>query len=199
MDIPRKSDWMTLLLVILLAGCVSPPKGADIAVQGNKADYYPTGKSLTVGEVVGKEGEEDSSWDSSASLYNGFVNMPGAAFKDALVATLKSSGMFTEVFITSGGDYTLNARIASLDLRTREGLVSMHDTLTLLVRYDLVDNRSGKILWSAVEYSKNEMGTDQIRTITLRRNLMRQMIFHDNLSKLIADLNKALSSRGEAR
>ncbi len=188
MHAATRYGWM-VLLPMLLAGCVAVPTAQEIGVALNPADYLPTGKSLTVGEVVGKV-----DYEKYESISDGVAYLGSAPFREALVATLKSSGIFRDVSPAPGGDYTLTASVAQLDLKTDyEKIIFVNDTLTLIVSYALVDNASGKVVWSGAEYSRKTVGSREAWDGATRRRRLREQVYHDNLAKLAADLSEALA------
>ncbi len=171
-----------LVVVSLLAGCATPLTVADLAPPINACECTATGKSLTVGNVTGKEQK-----DTTGLLT---ISVKAELFRDTLVEALKSSRMFRTVSTGPGGDYTLDAQIVTQDLQG----VGTDNTFTLIVRYDLRESASKKLIWSGLEVSEERLSSAQVFMGLERSKRLKQMVFRDNLSKLMLALNKALSA-----
>jgi len=155
------------------------PTASQLAPDLNKSDYYASNKMLTVGEVKGTE-QKDLLGIETISVGSDVV-------KDALINTMQSSGIFKDVSANSGGDYVLSAQIISQKL---EG--GMSNTLTLMIRYRLIDSISGKNIWAGNIFSEKSLSVTDVFTGAERLKQLRQMTFHDNFSKLAIELNKAI-------
>ena len=174
--------WIHTVLSVsfLLGGCANLPTASQLTPDLNKSDYVTSDKTLTVGDITGKE-QKDVLGVMTISVGNN-------VFKDALLNTLKASGIFREVSPNPGGDYLLSAQIISQSLEGYSPTIQ-----TLLVRYRLVESASGKSIWTENIFSEKSLSLTDISSGRERTNKLRQITFGDNLSKLVMDLNKVFS------
>lgn len=166
---------ITLSTCLLLGGCATLPDASQLTPTLSKSDYQYSNKSLTVGNVIGKE-QKAGSW----------IVIGTDVVKAALIGTLKASGIFKEVSSESPGDFQLSAKIVSQEL----GM----NTLTLLVRYQLIESVSGKTIWAENIFSEKSISVAEIFLGDQRTQRLREIVFRDNFSKLAAHLNKAVSA-----
>lgn len=170
--------YLTLSASFLMTGCANMPTPSQLTPELNKANFVAINKILTVGDVTGKEQKDVLGIET--------ISVGNDTFKQALIETLKDSGIFKAVSQNPGGDYLLSAQIISQKL---EG----YGTLTLFVRYRLVENASGKIVWANNIFSEKSISVGEVFMGAERTKQLRQIVFRDNLSKLVVEINKVIS------
>jgi hypothetical protein len=173
-----RSCLAAILVPVLLfsVGCAPLPTASDLTPPLSGSDYRNSNKSLTVGEVAGKE-QKDVTGVVTISVGNDVI-------RDALVDTLRASGIFRDVSTKPGGDYGLSTQIISQKFDM--------NTLILLVRYQLIDGASGRNIWAGNILSEKSIGVDEIFSGAERTKKLREIVFRDNFTKLAAQVNGAL-------
>jgi len=145
-----------LILASLITGCVSgtAPLASrmtpDLAgIRLPKTEKVLRLGAVTVGEIT-NPGEK-------GAVMAGQPRIQKEGFQEALINTLRSSGLFKEVTTAGEGDYTLSAQILS-----QYPLTDFSVTLVLFVNYRLVD-RSGQEVWQENFLSLNDVMSEVTR------------------------------------
>lgn len=180
-----------VLIIAFISGCASAPTASQLSPEIDKSTYTATNRTLTIADVTEKQ-EQKSTWSALNTPLNSTVD-PNT-FKQALINTIKATGMFKEVSINSGDDYLLSAQIIA---QRMEG--SFTETSTLLIRYRLVESATGNTIWSGNIYSEKTLSTTDVFMGTERTKKLLEITVNDNLSKLMAELNKTVSQRNVAK
>jgi hypothetical protein len=133
--------WLILLGFLATAtGCVITPVATEMTPLVSGPVGRPSSKTLKIMPL-----QEGDTWRNSLAKWN----IQADSFQEALVATLKQTGRFKEVFTSQEGDYLLRPNLISIDVS--HGIpTSMH----LFVHYSLVDAGSGKEIWQGNLYSQ---------------------------------------------
>lgn len=116
------------------------------------------------------------------------------AFRDALVQTLRASRLFHPVSTAPGGAYWFTAEIVSQQISG-----TFDNTITPLVRYELLEAGDGKPMWAGNNFSKQELSARDVFAGQERTRQLRAMAVRDNLRQLLGQLDRALGQRWCAR
>ena len=182
---------LLLILATLISGCVSASASAPLASRMAPdlagIELPKTEKVLTVGTVTG--GEITNLIEASA-VKAGRPRIQNEGFQEAIINTLRSSGLFKEVTTAGGGDYTLSAQILSQD-----ALTDFSTTLVVFVNYRLVD-RSGKELWKENLLTLYDLVTSEAKSSEglfqwLKR--VKEDAVKDNLTQLVKKFSQVLT------
>jgi hypothetical protein len=146
----------------------------------NESDFISTNKTLTIGEVTGKKETDVLGLPMS--------NIEDEDLKAAMVKTFIDSGIFKEVFIEKTGGYQLSANIISQKI---EGGFS--NTLPLVVRYNFIENESGKVLWEGNLFSQKSLSVTDEFAGAVRTSKLREITIQDNLNQLVMKIQGIIS------
>lgn len=120
---------LCVVCTYMLASCSKPPIVAEMVPQ-LPPDLPRTELSLEVDTVAG--GEKTHPWFPP--------KIDGESYREATIIALRRSGMFGQVSDTVAGDYRLVVEILHRE--------QSEDFISLLVRYSLIDTRSGSETWA---------------------------------------------------
>jgi hypothetical protein len=153
------------------------PESTQLVPPVDRAQFRPTGRSLTVDEVRGKEQKDVLGVQT--------ISVPDAAVREALAGTLIASGMFREVSLKPGGELRLSTQVIAQELWG-------YGTLVLLVRYRLVETGSGRTVWVGNIFSEKSISVSEIFAGTERTQRLREIVFRDNFAQVAAQLDRVL-------
>lgn len=179
----NRTAWLRAGLLgaaVVLAACATPPSHEDMIAREPGLAVRPTGKSATIGPVSG--GKPTRAWD--------VPTIEDGAFRDALVQTLRASRLFDPVSTEPGGAYRLTAEIVSQQISG-----TFDNTITLLVRYELLEAGSGKPLWAGNLFSQQELSAKDVFAGQERMRQLQAMAVRDNLRQLLGQLDRVLGQR----
>jgi hypothetical protein len=137
---PLKNWLLGLGLLAVAAGCVGTPVATEMTPPVSGPVGKASGKTLKVMPL-----QEGETYRNSLAKWN----MKADSFKEALVATLRQTGRFKEVFTSQEGDYLLRPTLISIDVGH-----GLSPSLHLFVHYSLVEAGSGQEIWQGNLYSK---------------------------------------------
>ena len=167
--------WRNVVLLTILPlltyACASATYSPERMVPPlQTSSAWTTGRSVKVMEVTGKPGNKGPFPFQVPQLSND-------EFRQALIITLKKSGLFSEVS-ADRGDLALYAAIRS---QTVKGVVG-EETAVIIVSYKFVDN-TGQVVWNdsyESQFSSVELGAPSTRMVKIREGSVRE-----NLSSLV--------------
>ncbi len=137
----RNSRYFILVLtVIVMNGCATAPKVAKMIPNVDYSAFTSTDKTIKIQEVYGGELTDPM----------GTSKIESKSFQEALLTTLRKSGIFKEVFIDRSGDYELKTQIVSQKITSWLASTSV----TLFVHYRLFETKTNKELWRESILSK---------------------------------------------
>lgn len=126
--------FMLAFVVIVMNSCATALQVGEMIPHVDYSAFTSTDKTIKVQEVYGGE------------LTNpmGMSKIESKGFQDALVTTLRKSGIFKEVFIDRSGDYELKTQIVSQKMASWLATTNV----TLFVHYRLFETKTNKEVWS---------------------------------------------------
>lgn len=179
----KRSTALILLTVqlLLLAGCAAPVVKSDL-VPARVAAYSSTGKSVLVAPVTIRPQPKPG------FLMDVPPRLDGETFRDAIVDTLTGTRLFAAVMTQGNAEYTLSA-----DIIGQRQLGGVSNVELLLVRYTLVDAKSGRELWAGNLLSHFELSAAEVYLGNKRMKLVLQAATRDNLKQLGAQMGTLLT------
>lgn len=162
--------FLLLFVAVILVSCATAPEKYKMIPYIDYSTFASSGRTLKITEVKG--GEETTGWEVS--------KIDNKSFKEALIDTLRKSGLFKEIFTDQTGDYELDTEIVSQKLQL--GLTAY---AALFVHYRLIETKTHKVIWTENIFSQNDgfggfggVGTNQGKDIlegAARGNLAQLM------------------------
>lgn len=154
MIVLRYAYRFSLILIILLSvGCATQTRPVgDLVSEVKTHRFTGSEKSLTINNVLGGEVSKQSAW---------VVNTPkidNQSFRKLLLGSMEKSGLFSDVIDQSRADYSLDAEIIFQEMTTG----GLTNTLMLLVKYELVENKSGNIILKENLYTQSELSASDV-------------------------------------
>jgi len=143
--------WLAaVILLAAAAGCAIAPMVTEMTppVAPALAPAQSGGKTLQVMPL-----QEGDTWETNISKKGTKVEN----YQEALVRTLRQTGLFQEVFTTQAGDYMLKPALISFDVHP--GTFSC--SINLFINYRLIETKSGREVWKENLYSQGSAGLDR--------------------------------------
>ena len=137
----------------------------------------PRKETLLLGSVGAGEIKTDPLYRSIAD--SGTVDPP--EFTAALRETMLRSGMFSGVTDSGPAEYRLDAALVSQEMIPGYPMVA-----TLLVHYELTDQRSGKLVWTKDIFSVGQ--SPAAEAFEDRQKLANERAVKQNLARLLDEL-----------
>lgn len=121
------------LLALILTGCASSAKVENMLVNAPQVQTYDAAlrDNMKITSVNGG-GKTNPLWTSQ---------IEGADFRSALEQSLSKAGLLGQ---SDKANYVLRANLVSLD----QPLFGLNFTVTSMVEYNLVDNATGRVIWT---------------------------------------------------
>lgn len=137
------SSLILLFSLVLLSACAVPVPDANYMIPSvNQFEYTATAKTLKIGEVTGGEKTDPM----------GRPLIGNEEFQEALISTLRQSGIFKKVNAEIDADYELIVKIISQ--KTHSGFTI---NSTLFVNYRLNETKSNQEIWKENIFSKYDI------------------------------------------
>ena len=166
------------LAAVLLSACASAPSVKGMIPSTGADRFVSTGKTIKVAGVAGGE---------KTNAIRSMIENEG--FQEALVETLRNSGIFSEVFTDRECDYMIAAEIISQKLM--EGFTTY---LILYVEYRLNETASNKEIWKENILSQYDAHINSIADTAIKRaRLANEGAVRGNLSQLLKKLSAILA------
>jgi len=167
-----KSCLLSFVAVVLIS-CATAPEKNKMIPYIDYSTFTSSGRTVRITEV---KGGEKTDWDVS--------KIDNKSFKEALIDTVKKSGLFKEVLTVRTGDYKLDTEIVSQKLQP--GITAY---AALFVHYSLVETKTNQVIWSENIFSQNDaFGENQGKDVL-------EGAARDNLARLIKKLAKILNQQ----
>lgn len=161
---------LLLFIAVVLVSCATAPEKNKMIPYIDYSTFASSSRTIKITEVKG--GEE--TWDVS--------RLDDKSFKEALIDTLKKSGLFKEIFTDQTSDYELDTEIVSQKLQP--GLTAY---AALFVHYRLVETKTNQVVWTENIFSQNDaFGANQGKDVL-------EGAARDNLAQLIRKLAEILT------
>ncbi len=176
-DQRKVATYVTFAFVsTILGGCAAAPKIANMIPSLESKSVVGRNKTVAVEMTSGGR-------DPSIALTTAHID--NAPFHAALVQTLKDAKLFTQVDPATKADYRLVPAIMSQE-RPAMG-ISM--SVTLAVRYSLIDASNGERIWEKVIRSIGEAGLSDGFSTAGRVRKASEDAVRKNFSFLIRELS----------
>ncbi len=160
-----------LFVAVMLVSCATAPEKNKMVPYIDYSTFASSGRTLKITEV---KGGEETGWD--------VPKIDNKSFKEALIDTLKKTGLFKEIFTGQPGDYELDAEIVSQ--KVQPGLTAY---AALFVHYRLVETKTNQAIWNENIFSQNDaFGANQGKDVI-------EGAARDNLTQLIRKLSEILT------
>ena len=182
----RLAFFQVIIVAIGLSGCATtkPLTENDLVVRNASVALSRTEHHVT---VLAIKSDDVSAWHRQP--------IDTGVFRNALIETLRASGIFSEVTTEPGGDLILNVEIIS------QRPVDPHSiTVPLLVHYALRDAGTGDTLWKKNIFSQPKIPFERAMsdpTGAMRHNTVMRAAIQDNFKQLQEALvvgNESLTS-----
>ena len=131
---------LLLFVAVILVSCATAPEKNKMIPYIDYSTFTSSSRTLTITEV---KGGEETGWDVS--------KIDNKSFKEAIIDTLKKSGLFKEIFTDQTGDYEVDTEIVSQKLQP--GLTAY---AALFVHYRLVETKTNQVIWTENIFSQND-------------------------------------------
>lgn len=164
-----------LLVALAVVGCTSLSTTA--MVPDLKHVATPRKETLLLGPVGAGEIKTDPLYRSIAD--SGTVDPP--EFTAALRETMLRSGMFSGVTDSGPAEFRLDAVLVSQEMITGYPMIA-----TLLVRYELTDQRSGELVWTKDIFSVGQ--SPAAEAFEDRQKLANERAVKENMARLLDEL-----------
>jgi hypothetical protein len=167
------------ILALAASGCAEAPEVARMVPTLEPRPAIAAPKSLRVGEVHG--GQKTNPMVTSTIEDEGF--------REALVKTLRESGLFREVESAPAAEYALSAQILGQQLQPGATVVTV-----LLVRYELVEVAASRSVWTDNILSQYQAEFDVAFAAAERARRANEGAVRENLRQLVGHLARVLAS-----
>jgi hypothetical protein len=164
-----------ILLILLTActGCTPAPTVTGMVSPVLLPAPKISEKTLLVSEVRG--GDITQPWSLKSKIER-------AGFQQALIVTLKQSGLFKRIYTEGSGDYQLDTEIISQDI-----MLGVPDIVaTLFVHYELTKIKSQKKVWTESILSQYREASFGFPGESQRK--ANEGVVRENLSQLLKKL-----------
>lgn len=160
--------FILAFVVTIMNSCTTALQVGEMIPYVDYSAFTSTDKTIKVQEVYGGE----------LTNPRGMSKIESKSFQDALVTTLKKSGIFKEVFIDRSGDYELKTQIVSQKMESWLAATNV----TLFVHYRLFETKRNKEVWS--ESLLSQYDTDNLN----KKPHPNEGAVRDNLTQLLKKL-----------
>lgn len=165
--------FLFLLVAVMLVSCATAPEKNKMVPYIDYSVFASSSCTLKITEI---KGGEATGWD--------VPKIDNETFKDALINTLRKSGLFTEIFTDHHGDYELDAEIVSQ--KVQPGLEAY---AALFVHYRLVETKTNQTIWKENIFSQNDaFGANQGKDVV-------EGVARNNLTQLVRKLSEILTQK----
>jgi hypothetical protein len=167
------TSFIFFFFAAMLVSCATAPEKSKMVPYIDYSTFVSSSRTLTIKEV---KGGEETGWDTP--------RIDNKDFKEALIAALKKSGLFKEIFTENAGDYELYATIIS-----QKVVPGISAYTALLVHYRMVDTKTNQDIlteniFSQINAFGENLGKDAIEAAA-----------RDNLAQLIRKLNELFTKQ----
>ena len=168
-----------------MAGCAATITKVGITpTQVTK--YKSTGKTITVLPVVIRPRPK-------SSLTQTPIAWPDAnMYQDAIVSTLQSTELFTAVMTSGNSDYLISTEVLG-----ERYLGSVNNISLFLIRYELTDLKTNKILWSENIFSHHELSAVDVFDGSNRAKKVFENGARRNMSQLGIKVGEVISAQNQ--
>jgi len=168
---------LALVLLVGVTGCSSTPKIAHMIPEGDDATFASTDAALVVGTVQG--GEASSAWEGS--------RISASEYRLALIQALQQSNLFTEVAAEAGGE--ADYELATFLLSQQQPAGGFGMTVDLVVRYQLIDRRTGSDVFNDKVVSSYRAGVGDAFVGTKRLRKANEGAVRENIKQLLQQID----------
>jgi hypothetical protein len=164
-------NFLILFVALILVSCATAPEEKKMIPYIDFSTFSSSGRTIKIIEV---KGGGETGWD--------VPKIDNTSFKEALVGTLKKSGLFKQILTDHTGDYQLDTEIVSQKIQP--GLTAY---AALFVHYRLIETKTNQVVWTENIFSQNDaFGENQGKDVL-------EGAARDNLAQLIRKLADILS------
>jgi len=179
--------WLLPLLIIqalILGGCAVTVEKADLT-PSHVVTYKSTGKTIYVTPVTIRPQPKPG------FLMNEPPRLDSETFRNAIVATLHRTKLFSEISKNDNADYILTADVVGQRVIGGASNIGL-----LLVHYSLVESGNNRKIWRGNIFSHFETTAEDIFYGGERVRRLLETLTRDNLSKLGKAIGNRLTSSG---
>lgn len=182
----KKNQQMIIMLILLICGTLivsctaKAPDPQYMIPSADFSQFTATGKTLKVLEVKGGIKTDPM----------GKPTIENEGFQEALISTLKKSGLFNEVSPEKNSDYELSAEIV-----TQKWHPGFSITSNLFVKYKLIETKSNIEIWKENIYSQYEAKFEETSDGLLRAKKANEGAVRENLKLLLEKLSDNLKNQ----
>ena len=172
--------WTVVCAIIAVAitACAPVPAPEAMTVRAEATPEVLVDRTLLLQDVLGGRKSADPMLPTLG------VN----EFKQALLNSLKSSRLFREVSTAEPADWRLKTIIISEQLRG-----TFTNIEELMVRYEIIDAKTGSTLMSEAVFTSNEKGVGEIFSGRERHQVLIEITARDNIAEFIKRLKIRLT------
>jgi len=169
------------LFMLFMSSCtVKAPESQYMTPEIDYSKFTTTGKTIKIGEVKG--GIKPTSM--------GRPSIGNEGFQEALITTLRKSGLFKEVFTDGNSDYELLTEIVAQKWHPGFSITS-----TLFVKYRLVEAKSNREIWKENIYSQYEAESEEAWLGQDRATKANEGAVRENLKLLLEKLSDKIKNQ----
>jgi len=174
-----KTTLILLFFVVFMSSCtVKAPDAKYMIPAIDYSKFTATGQILKVVEVKG----------GIKTNPMGKPTIGNEGFKEALISTLRKSGLFKEVFTDGNSDYELFTEIVAQKWHPGFSINS-----TLFVKYRLLETKSNREIWKENIYSQYEAEYEEASLGQDRATKASEGAVRENLNLLLVKLSDVVS------
>ncbi|MFB0516251.1 MAG: hypothetical protein ACETWG_06570 [Candidatus Neomarinimicrobiota bacterium] len=175
MMIPKRF-LIILIAPLVFVACAIAPQVMQMVPDVSGGAFHHSNKRLILGTVTG--GEESDPFIKGSRI-------DALSFRGALLVALGEARLFQMVRDYTAADYTLNAMIVSQD----QPIIGVDMTVSLIVRYYLVDSSNNQLVWSKDIISTYQAAFLESLVASERVRKANEGAVRTNLGYLLAELS----------
>ena len=173
--------FVLVATLILLSGCSVPITKMGMTPT-TITQYASSGKTISVRPVVIRP-------QPKPGFLQDAPTMPDAdTYRSAIVDTLGLTGLFTEVKTDGVADYSLSSEVIGQRM-----LGTMYNITLFLIRYELTDLNSNKVLWRENVFSHHELSAADVFMGMERTKQTVEVGTRKNMAQLGTKVGEVLS------
>ena len=170
-----KTTLILLFFVIFISSCTVKAPDAEYMIPDIDYSKFTTiGQTLKVVEVKG----------GIKTNPMGRPTTGNEAFQEALISTLRKSGLFKEILTDGNSDYELFTEIVAQKWHPGFSITS-----TLFVKYRLIETKSNQEIWKENVYSQYEAENEEAWLGQDRATKANEGAVRENLKLLLRKLS----------
>ncbi len=165
--------FLLLLATMILMSCATAAEKDKMVPYIDYSAFTACGHTLKISEIKG--GEETT---------GEIPKIGNKSFQDALVDTLRKSGLFTAIYTDQTGDYELRTEIVSQ--KVEPGMTAF---AALFVNYRLIETGTNHAVWTENIFSQNDaFGANHGKDVL-------EGVARDNLAQMVRKLASILNQQ----